>query len=163
MMKAKETKEDAASPVIGVMLMIVVTIVIAAIIAAFSGAIVGNSSGPAPSIDFAPTLSNETGLTLKSLGVSNPNGDIFNVYLKWGDQEYKVGTDTVAGFTTGNVINIPTSSLRQGFVTAFTDYTGYKESGAYINGTHVGNIYTVTLYNKDGKTVLGTHEVTLTA
>ena len=36
-MNLKERKEDAVSPVIGVMLMLVVTIVIAAVVAAFAG------------------------------------------------------------------------------------------------------------------------------
>ena len=43
----KSNKEDAVSPVIGVMLMLVVTIVIAALVAVFSNGVVG-STDPAP-------------------------------------------------------------------------------------------------------------------
>ena len=43
----KANKEDAVSPVIGVMLMLVVTIVIAALVAVFSSGVVG-STDPAP-------------------------------------------------------------------------------------------------------------------
>ena len=43
----KSNKEDAVSPVIGVMLMLVVTIIIAALVAVFSNGVVG-STDPAP-------------------------------------------------------------------------------------------------------------------
>ena len=47
-MNLKERKEDAVSPVIGVMLMLVVTIVIAAVVAAFAG-------GLGSDVEMAPT------------------------------------------------------------------------------------------------------------
>ena len=47
-MNLKERKEDAVSPVIGVMLMLVVTIVIAAVVAAFAGGLGGD-------VEMAPT------------------------------------------------------------------------------------------------------------
>ncbi|MBO5118391.1 type IV pilin [Methanocorpusculum sp.] len=48
-MSLKERKEDAVSPVIGVMLMLVVTIVIAAVVAAFAGGIATDTE-PTPSV-----------------------------------------------------------------------------------------------------------------
>ena len=48
-MNLKERKEDAVSPVIGVMLMLVVTIVIAAVVAAFAGGIATDTE-PTPSV-----------------------------------------------------------------------------------------------------------------
>ena len=47
-MKLKERKEDAASPVIGVMLMLVVTVVIAAVITAFATGMAGDSTSTTP-------------------------------------------------------------------------------------------------------------------
>ena len=41
--------DDAVSPVIGVMLILVVTVIIAAVVAAFATGMVGENSGPAPS------------------------------------------------------------------------------------------------------------------
>ena len=48
-MNLTERKEDAVSPVIGVMLMLVVTIVIAAVVAAFAGGIATDTE-PTPSV-----------------------------------------------------------------------------------------------------------------
>ena len=47
-MKQKERKEDAISPVIGVMLMLVVTVVIAAVIAGFATGMAGDSTATTP-------------------------------------------------------------------------------------------------------------------
>lgn len=47
-MKHQERNEDAASPVIGVMLMVVVTIVIAAVVTAFATGIAGDSTATTP-------------------------------------------------------------------------------------------------------------------
>ena len=47
-MKKYEKKEDAASPVIGVMLMLVVTVVIAAVITAFATGMAGDSTSTTP-------------------------------------------------------------------------------------------------------------------
>ncbi len=44
----KTCKEDAVSPVIGVMLMLVVTIIIAAVVSAFAGGIAGDGAKTAP-------------------------------------------------------------------------------------------------------------------
>ena len=47
-MKCQERNEDAASPVIGVMLMLVVTVVIAAVITAFATGMAGDSTATTP-------------------------------------------------------------------------------------------------------------------
>ena len=55
-MNLKERKEDAVSPVIGVMLMLVVTIVIAAVVAAFAG-------GMGSDVEMAPTAALDIDVT----------------------------------------------------------------------------------------------------
>ena len=47
-MKRQKRNEDAASPVIGVMLMLVVTVVIAAVITAFATGMAGESTATTP-------------------------------------------------------------------------------------------------------------------
>ena len=47
-MKRQKRNEDAASPVIGVMLMLVVTVVIAAVITAFATGMAGDSTSTTP-------------------------------------------------------------------------------------------------------------------
>ena len=54
-MKRQERTEDAVSPVIGVMLMIVVTIVIAAVVTAFATGMAGDSTSTTPMALFEAT------------------------------------------------------------------------------------------------------------
>ena len=62
----KSNKEDAVSPVIGVMLMLVVTIVIAAVVAAFASGLGGDvESAPAAIMDV--NLNKDKALTLQHL------------------------------------------------------------------------------------------------
>ena len=74
-MNLTERKEDAVSPVIGVMLMLVVTIVIAAVVAAFAGGIATDTE-PTPSVvltaDAYPTkviLQSLSGDRLETVGL----------------------------------------------------------------------------------------------
>ena len=60
-MKKTEQKEDAVSPVVGVMLMLVVTIIIAAVVAAFAGGLATDTEVP-------PTASLETKISINSYG-----------------------------------------------------------------------------------------------
>ena len=66
-MNLKERKEDAVSPVIGVMLMLVVTIVIAAVVAAFAGGIATDTE-PTPSVVLsADVYKTDSKVTIQSL------------------------------------------------------------------------------------------------
>ena len=64
----KSNKEDAVSPVIGVMLMLVVTIVIAAVVAAFA-------SGMGTDMDTAPNAALKVVVTDNSVVLSSISGD----------------------------------------------------------------------------------------
>ena len=66
----KSNKEDAVSPVIGVMLMLVVTIVIAAVVAAFAGGLGGDVES-APAAVFDVDLNKDRTLTLQHLSGEN--------------------------------------------------------------------------------------------
>ena len=66
-MNLKERNEDAVSPVIGVMLMLVVTIVIAAVVAAFAGGIATDTE-PTPSVVLTADVYKSTNkVTIQSL------------------------------------------------------------------------------------------------
>ena len=62
-----QKQEQAVSPVVGVMLMLVVTIIIAAVVSAFAGSTVGGTS-KAPSATIQATYSQTTGMTLTHSG-----------------------------------------------------------------------------------------------
>ena len=75
-MKRQERTEDAVSPVIGVMLMLVVTIVIAAVVTAFATGIAGDSTSTTPMALL------EADNTIVSGGVLNT----FDLIHKGGDE-----------------------------------------------------------------------------
>lgn len=69
--------EDAVSPVIGVMLMLVVTIIIAAVVSAFSGGLIGGTDQKAPTLTMDIKISNTgswsgSGFTATVTSVSTP-------------------------------------------------------------------------------------------
>jgi FlaG/FlaF family flagellin (archaellin) len=68
--------EDAVSPVVGVMLMLVVTIIIAAVVSGFAGGLIG-SQDKSPTLSMDVTIANTgsyigSGFTATVLGVSEP-------------------------------------------------------------------------------------------
>jgi len=62
-MRPERLSDDAVSPVIGVMLMLVVTIIIAAIVSSFAGGL-GSSTEAAPTVAFTVDYSRSDGLLL---------------------------------------------------------------------------------------------------
>ena len=79
-MKLPAEKEDAVSPVIGVMLMIVVTVVIAAVVVMFSTGMAGDSTATTPMALFESSNQQMTeysgyGTLLKSFDLVHKGGD----------------------------------------------------------------------------------------
>ena len=74
-MKQKHTskKEDAVSPIVGVMLMLVATIIVAAIVAAFAGGLAAETDA-SPNIIISGTYSQTDGLLLKHLSGDSVSG-----------------------------------------------------------------------------------------
>lgn len=73
----KPSRQDAVSPVVGVMLMLVVVIIIAAVVAGFSGSLVGNSKQKAPTLAMDVKVVNTgswtgSGFFASVTGVSEP-------------------------------------------------------------------------------------------
>ena len=66
-MNLKERNEDAVSPVIGVMLMLVVTIVIAAVVAAFAGGLATETESAPVAVLDADVYAGDEKLVLRSL------------------------------------------------------------------------------------------------
>ncbi len=108
------TKEDAVSPVVGVMLMLVVTIIIAAVVSGFAGGLVGGTKA-------APSAS----LDVKIYSLENYGG-----MPPWGDGYYCPGM-TIEHLS-GDVL--PTKDLQ--IITYFTD----QSSGDIIKGNLSGEV-----------------------
>ena len=86
-MKPQKRNEDAASPVIGVMLMLVVTVVIAAVITAFATGMAGDSTSTTPMALFEAENQNVGQVTI--------NGDSYTV-IKSFDLVHKGGDEVSA-------------------------------------------------------------------
>jgi len=63
----RKQREDAVSPVVGVMLMLVVTIIIAAVVSAFAGGL-GSGSEKLQQVQIRATYSQADGMTIEHLG-----------------------------------------------------------------------------------------------
>ena len=70
-MNLKERNEDAVSPVIGVMLMLVVTIVIAAVVAAFAGGLATETESAPVAVLDADVYAGDKKIVLRSLSGDN--------------------------------------------------------------------------------------------
>ena len=129
----KSNKEDAVSPVIGVMLMLVVTIVIAAVVAAFASGLGGDvESAPAAVLDVE--LTSTPKLTLQHLSGENLLIEKLRVKVQNANGEtLKEGTFTGSGFFT------PGMTISSGLTTG----SGTISSGNYVkvlvlyDGKHV--------------------------
>ena len=124
-MNLKERKEDAVSPVIGVMLMLVVTIVIAAVVAAFAGGLGSDvEMAPTAALDIDVTydgkvkitsLSGEAlitkDITIKVTDASGNSKGTGNLYSEDGTKGYKELSFT-PGTTT--VVTLDSPSLSAG-------------------------------------------------
>ena len=102
-------KEDAVSPVIGVMLMLVVTIVIAAVVAAFAGGIATDTE-PTPSVVLSADAY-EDKVMIQSLSGDRLEIDKLSVNIYKEDGEFivngtidKTGQDSY--FTPGEILKV---------------------------------------------------------
>lgn len=129
-MNLKERKEDAVSPVIGVMLMLVVTIVIAAVVAAFASGVVTDAN-PAPSVVLDADMfikDNKNQLSLMSLSGERIKAD--QVSIKIMDsagtvlQTTGLDLDTEPYFTPGmsKTISLTTSVQAGKYATVLVTY-----------------------------------------
>ena len=164
-MKPERLSDDAVSPVVGVMLMLVVTIIIAALVSSFAGGL-GASTEATPTVAFTVDYDRGDGLLLTSASASSALtfGSDFNVLisdLADNPKYYQVNASRFNDglgerFTAGQSIYINRSNL----VDALSEYSGGEAgyaswitaSGNYdING----ETFTVRLVS-DKHGVIGT-------
>ena len=136
-MKKTEQKEDAVSPVVGVMLMLVVTIIIAAVVAAFAG-------GVMTSTEKAPTAVLD--VTIKNTDVSMGQSNIFatDVFIKHLSGDEIPAKDISITFTWNDAVSgktkthtyYPTTDTFIDFkdIDGISDGYGYGNATMYLNG-----------------------------
>lgn len=97
-MKLHERKEDAASPVIGVMLMLVVTVVIAAVITTFATGMAGDSTATTPMALIEADNQVMRGSILESFDLVHKGGDEMKL------ENLLVTIEPVGGAQTGIIL-----------------------------------------------------------
>jgi len=151
-MKEQHITEDAVSPVIGVMLMLVVTIIIAAVVSTFAGGMM-KSEQTAPQASFECVISNDgswggSSFDLTCLGTSEgiPTKDL-RLVTSWKASDGTTGGATITGPSIEpnthykNATGTPESTYHSplGFGPGAGDWVA---SGNYTSSQHFGN-YTI--------------------
>jgi len=87
-MQKNNKNENAVSPVVGVMLMLVVTIIIAAVVSAFAGGL-GQGSAKAPQVSIDAEAHNASYIFINFKGGDTINGGAFTVktFIPMGDNK----------------------------------------------------------------------------
>lgn len=129
------TKEDAVSPVVGVMLMLVVTIIIAAVVSGFAGGLTtGKEKAPQVSLETHIQLhggmSGDPSMTIKHLGGDPINTQNVKLVTSWAgaDGVYHVGSTVAPTYNETNPV------AYHGSLTA-----NYSENS--LNTNYWGSIY----------------------
>ncbi|MCZ9313061.1 MAG: type IV pilin N-terminal domain-containing protein [Methanocorpusculum sp.] len=159
-MNAKNSlkKDDAVSPVVGVMLMLVVTIIIAALVASFAGNI-GASTDQKPVVSVGVTYSQADGLLITNNGGNGGlNTEKFDVWIRPGED---MGDDfthktyhipwanftTVSDFGPGQTLFINATNLNK----VVTDEGGGSKNAWKITASsNVGKTFYVELVDASG-------------
>lgn len=179
-MKQKHTtskKEDAVSPIVGVMLMLVATIIVAAIVAAFAGGMAAEVDS-SPNIIITGTYSQTDGLILKHVSGDSVSGaDIYvrpadGFSTSWHKLSWKSASITESEvWSAGDIITVPAKMIQKatdgapksgsGSPGSETEHDGsYSSYGFNYKGSatqkgSVGKSMTVEVH-KDGRIIAST-------
>ena len=165
-MKQKHTskKEDAVSPIVGVMLMLVATIIVAAIVAAFAGGLAAETDA-SPNIIISGTYSQTDGLVLKHLsgdsvsGVGiyvRPDQGFSTSYYKLSWKVGEIAENDV--WNAGDIKEIAAENIQpetNGAPNSGTNHDGSSSSYGFNNQKSIGKTMIVELH-KDGRIIAST-------
>ena len=134
-MKKENKKEDAVSPVIGVMLMLVVTVVIAAVVVTFSTGLAG-STGTTPT-----ALFEVSGMDTRTLKYGEQL-DVLNIRHKGGDviplSDLEITLENIGGLNSGliRVFTASDSATSMDYSTAKWEEAGSSHQSIYAQATN---------------------------
>jgi len=139
----KQSNEDAVSPVVGIMLMLVVTIIIAAVVSGFAGGVM-KGQAKAPQATIQGKFSTTTGLQIihgggealptSSMVISVKNGPTFGPGLE---------------ATSTNVLNLRYVNNSANVPVAFYNETTASVDGYNINSLNAGDTWYVNISSCD--------------
>ena len=165
-MKQKHTskKEDAVSPIVGVMLMLVATIIVAAIVAAFAGGLAAETDA-SPNIIISGTYSQTDGLLLKHLSGDSVSG--VDIYVR-PDQGFSTSyhklswkADSISEssvWNAGDTREVSASEIQpmtNGAPDSGTNHDGSSSYYGFNNKKSIGKTMIVELH-KDGRIIAST-------
>ena len=130
-------KEDAVSPVIGVMLMLVVTIVIAAVVAAFAGGLATETESAPVAVLDADVYAGDKKIVLRSLSGDNLDLSATSVKLLTLDGDIVATKDGIgSGYLTPGM----TKTIKDGLSIEIPDALKagkYVEVSVIVDGKHI--------------------------
>ena len=136
-MNLKERNEDAVSPVIGVMLMLVVTIVIAAVVAAFAGGLATETESAPVAVLDADVYAGDKKIVLRSLSGDNLDLSATSVKLLTLDGDIVATKDGIgSGYLTPGM----TKTIKDGLSIEKEDALKagkYVEVSVVVDGKHI--------------------------
>ncbi|WFN37333.1 type IV pilin N-terminal domain-containing protein [Methanomicrobium antiquum] len=155
------TNNEAVSPVVGVMLMLVVTIIIAAVVSAFAGGISGTAD-KAPQVQIKGTYSISDGMTIEHIGGS-AIGTIDTIVMvrptkTFGDAEHMIWT-----INKSTIVNSPTADA--GSKNAWMREDGYSGEKNFAAGStaYINPPYHLDKFLQPGASKYGTYSFNCTA
>ena len=166
-MKQKHTtskKEDAVSPIVGVMLMLVATIIVAAIVAAFAGGMAAEVDS-SPNIIITGTYSQTDGLILKHVSGDSVSGA--DIYVRPADgfstSYHKLSWKSAsipenAVWSAGDIIEVEAENIQpetDGAKDSGTNHDGSSSYYGFKNTGSIGKSMTVEVH-KDGRIIAST-------
>lgn len=150
---SRKNSDDAISPVVGVMLMLIVVIIIAAVVSAFAGSATGSGTQKAPSANVEIHVKNggtpdSSYFTMKVMGVSDPiSTRDLKLVTSWTTTNKTDGTSVIGGNATYASLNSASSSSETNKFSVPTGYgngvDGWATSSSHVPAAQWGN-FTLT-------------------
>jgi len=167
-MMKKEQHENAVSPVVGVMLMLVVTIILAAVVASFAGGL-STSTEATPMVTFGADFSRTDGLVMTINSISSGSIDTDDLIIQVSDIESTEFIDVSSSYFTSSTDNLKAGTVLTSSIVNLDDaieaYGETPTKAHYITAAAVyditGDEFTVRLVY-DGA-IIGTKKVTISA
>ncbi|HJJ42435.1 MAG TPA: type IV pilin [Methanocorpusculum sp.] len=165
MIQKRTEKENAVSPVVGVMLMLVVTIIIAAVVAAFAGGL-AESNSAAPQAAFGGDLTYGSSLVLSHKGGDSIVGSELGIKVKiisgmYADMVKDVNISNVTLSRTSSGINT-NDIIHSGdvMIIPWKDMFAESSYGGFMEPMS-GDVVEVLIFDKAGNKAI--NKLTLTA
>lgn len=155
--KKSSTKNDAVSPVVGVMLMLVVTIIIAALVSAFAGGL-ATTTDVKPTVTMEVSYSQSDGLIITNTGsTTTPSG--FSIWIRPGeetgmtDYAYEIPYPSLTSpFSTGSSIYVSAEAIQDALTDQYGQYRQPWMITCDLDGvrSYVGKSFYVELVDESG-------------